>query len=289
MYTIQKKESEAINILRVIFTVMVVYIHSHVGAATILDQSQWVYGLEYVISESICRCAVPGFFLISAILLYRKPFLWKENLKKKIRGILIPYIVMNTFWILFFLITKKITVLSAFFNTSASDIYNWGIREWLNAYLGFDGLPVLGQTWFLRDLFVVNVLAVLLKKIIDKIPRLWIVIISLLWILNFEIPVFCISIRAVYFFSLGYYIVKYDIHVKEVKRIPSYILSIAYSDFSYNGYIYAYLHSKNVFHKFSWRHCTSSDDIARLAIAYKIGDIGKKHYWQFCVQRNIKI
>ena len=228
MYTLQKKESEAINMLRVIFTVMVVYIHSHVGAEKILDQSQWVYGLEYAISESICRCAVPGFFLISSILLYRRPFFWKNNLKKKIRGILIPYIIMNTFWILFFLIAKRITVFSAFFNTSASDIYNWGIREWLNAYLGFDGLPVLGQTWFLRDLFVVNVLAVLLKKIIDKIPKLWIVILSLLWIFNFEIPVFCISIRAVYFFSLGYYIVKYNIHVKEVKRIPSYILSIAY-------------------------------------------------------------
>ena len=79
-----------------------------------------------------------------------------------------------------------------------------------------------------EGLVVVNVLAVLLKKIIDKIPKLWIVILSLLWIFNFEIPVFCISIRAVYFFSLGYYIVKYNIHVKEVKRIPSYILSIAY-------------------------------------------------------------
>ena len=83
MYTLQKKESEAINMLRVIFTVMVVYIHSHVGAEKILDQSQWVYGLEYAISESICRCAVPGFFLISSILLYRRPFFWKNNLKRK--------------------------------------------------------------------------------------------------------------------------------------------------------------------------------------------------------------
>lgn len=228
MYTIEKDESKAINALRVIFTIMVVYIHSHVGAEKLMDQTHWLNVIEYLISEVICRCAVPGFFLISSIMLYRKPFRWKDNMKKKVQGILVPYILMNTVWVVFFLITKKIPALSEFFNTPASDIYNWTARGWINAYLGIDGLPMLGQTWFLRDLFVINILAVLLKKVIDKIPVLWIALLSLLWLVNYEIPIFCISIRSIYFFSLGYYVVKYDFHIRDIKKMKSSLITILF-------------------------------------------------------------
>jgi surface polysaccharide O-acyltransferase-like enzyme len=229
MYSISKEESRAINALRVIFTIMVVYIHSHVGAEKIINPTHWINTVEYLISEVVCRCAVPGFFLISAIMLYKKDFTWKDNVKKKTRGLLIPYVLMNSLWIVFFLITKKIPVLSGFFNTQASDIYNWSIRGWINAYLGIDSLPVLGQTWFLRDLFVINLLSVLLKKIIDRLPIIWISLLSIIWIINFEIPVFCISIRSIYFFSLGYYIVKYNVSMNSIRKISTQMIAIAFS------------------------------------------------------------
>ena len=70
----------------------------------------------------------------------------------------------------------------------------------------------------MRDLFVINLFAVVLKFIIDKIPRIWFIIISLLWLFNIEIPVLFISGSTLVFFSLGYYVVKYNIHFQDFTK-----------------------------------------------------------------------
>lgn len=89
---------------------MVLFIHSYTKTVSmnsgtiVLQVPGWLNTLKYVISESISKCAVPGFFVISAVLLYRKEFSWWENLKKKLRTLMIPYLIMNTFWVVFYFV-----------------------------------------------------------------------------------------------------------------------------------------------------------------------------------------
>lgn len=85
--------------------------------------------------------------------MFRKHIVWSHNIKKKLHTILIPYIIINTFWILLFALFSFIPSVAPFFEqyrlNSTEDI--------VGAYL--NGIPYYYPFWFLRDLFVMNIIA----------------------------------------------------------------------------------------------------------------------------------
>ncbi len=234
LYHIEKEESEKIQFLKLVFCIMVVFIHSYTtevglaGTVVTVNDSAWLEAVKYITSQIIARCAVPGFFLISAVLLYRKVFTWRENIKRKIQSLLVPYILLNTFWIAFFYVVSNIRILNIFFTNKLYRVSQWGIMEWTNAYLGMSGCPILYPLWFLRDLFVLNILAKAIKLVIDKFPKMWLGLIAAALIFNIESRMFFLSTEALAFFSLGYYIVKYDLHFKDLEKIPAVVVAFIY-------------------------------------------------------------
>ena len=98
----------------------------------LLEVPQWLWMIKYIISNVISIVAVPGFFIIASILLYRKPFGWKENVKKKIRTLIVPYFILNTMWILIFLICQSIPFLKIYFGREESLVVNWTWVQWSN-------------------------------------------------------------------------------------------------------------------------------------------------------------
>ena len=109
---------------------MVVYIHSKgtefhfAGKDVALDVPAWLETFKYLVSSAISSCAVPGFFFMAAIFLYRKPFSWKDNIQKKIHTLVIPYVILNTFWIAFYFCTQHISFLSVFFSKPENIVSN---------------------------------------------------------------------------------------------------------------------------------------------------------------------
>lgn len=107
-YILSGEDSTRINILKVWLTILVVFIHSYseeiymVGGNIVLEIPAWLDWFKYIISVVVARCAVPAFFFISAILLYKRDFVWKDNIKKKLKTLVVPYMLLNTFWILFY-------------------------------------------------------------------------------------------------------------------------------------------------------------------------------------------
>ena len=172
---ITEEESRRISILKVWLSVMVVFIHleneiSMVGSSA-MTLPGWLDTLEFMISRAIARCAIPAFFFLSAYLLYRKPFSWKQNIRKKIRSLLIPYLILNTFWILVFFAGQHIPFLSSYFSREETMVGNWGILDWIGAYFGSlsnDWCPLLYPLWFLRNLFILNLLAPAFKWFVRK-------------------------------------------------------------------------------------------------------------------------
>lgn len=98
-YIITADESQLIRIVKLICAVMVVFIHAMPAQNT--PEGALPITVRFVWIECICSCAVPMFFMFAGILLFRKPFLWKENLRKKVRTLLIPYLLISTFWFAF--------------------------------------------------------------------------------------------------------------------------------------------------------------------------------------------
>ena len=76
--------SQRIDILKVWLTVMVIFIHIYSetiklnSGNIVLDVPEWLSAVKWIVSQCICRCAVPAFFLISAFFLYRKPLCWNR-------------------------------------------------------------------------------------------------------------------------------------------------------------------------------------------------------------------
>lgn len=170
--------SKRVNICKVWFTVMVLFIHSYTRAVSmssgtiVLQIPRWLDTLKYVISESISKCAVPGFFAISAVLLYRKEFSWWENIKKKCRSLLIPYLIMNTFWVGFYFVCQQIPAVSDYFSNPENLVGSWNFSGWLRGYGVTVISPLLYPLWFLKYLFLMNVLSKVYLAVIKRLPVL---------------------------------------------------------------------------------------------------------------------
>ncbi len=231
MYAIDKKTSERIYILKGLLMVLVVLVHAYREEITFVDgnvqlrAAPWLEWGRYIVSQVVARAAVPAFFLISSVLLYRREFTWKQNMSKKVYTLLIPYVILNSCWILFFYFAQFFDFTLPYFVTPQSKIAEWGILGWLDAYFGnfIDEYPVLYPTWFLRDLLLLNAAATGIKKCVDAFPGITLAVIGCLWLLPFSIPFIGgteLSGQGVVFFVLGYYIVKYDLHMEQLDSVP---------------------------------------------------------------------
>lgn len=224
-YQISKEESDRIQFLRLVFSVMVVFIHSYTEEVNFADTvigvegAVWMKIFTFVISAAISGCAVPGFFMISAVLLYRKQFSWRQNVKRKARSLLVPYFILNTFWIAIFFCVSEIPALRIFFASKLYRVSQWEIMDWVEAYLGMNRPPMLYPLWFVRDLFVLNVIAKALKLLIDRFPRICLAFIVTALVFNIQTRMFFLSTNAIAFFSLGYYVVKYNLHFRDLDKI----------------------------------------------------------------------
>lgn len=169
-FQITREQSKRLNILKLLFALFVVYIHCNPTKAKLseeilfVEMPKWFSILQYAISEIIPRCSVFGFFLMASLLLYRKEFSWSENIKKKSKSLLIPYLIMNTLWIVLFAVFQKIPQTMSFFANQNNLVANFDLFRWLQAYGIGEFYPFLYPLWFIRNLFILNLLAPPNKK-----------------------------------------------------------------------------------------------------------------------------
>ena len=219
MYYINKQLSERIKIIKVICTFMVIYIHANSSTVTLSDSRAvndfpyWYQILRYIISECFSRIAVPCFFVISSILLHSKTFTWTNNIKKKIKNLLVPYIIFISLYIMIFFVAQSIPFTSIYFSNADNIIRNWGVLEWVDAYIGKinRNVPFNVALWFVRDLFVLNILSIPIQRVVNKYPKHVFLLIVIIWIYNWPTPV--VDNQAIVFWVLGILIIKYNYRI----------------------------------------------------------------------------
>jgi hypothetical protein len=134
--------------------------------------------------------------------------------------------------IAFFFIAQSFTFTKRFFATII--IRNFTIMDWIQAFVGkFNAIenptlhpPFVGQFWFLRDLIILNIVFLGVKRIIDKFPVGTFVLLFILWPSNPNI--YILNTGALFYFSLGYYIVKYNLDYKHIDNIKINDLALMY-------------------------------------------------------------
>ena len=194
--------------------VMVVFIHSSALPELPFDLEvpKYMEICKDIITNSVCAIAVPGFFFISGLLLFSKDFKWIDNMKKKVRSILLPYFIVNSFWILFFKVMQSIRITAPYFSGENYQIA--GMQGIVRAYCA--PIPLYYPFWFLRDLFILNILAGIIRRMIDKLPILSIIILIFIGFDIIKVP-FLVSNSSLYMFAAGRYAVKYWNRMKILK------------------------------------------------------------------------
>ncbi len=238
MYEINSKESQTINYLRAVFIILVIYIHTWVytskgyvnfGDGNLnLDTPVWLWNFEYTFSVIIARCATPGFFLLSSLLLFRKDFHYRDNILKRVRTLCIPWFIVTTFWILFYAIVQRIPAVAPFFSNEKTIIANWSVFNYIDAYLGITGDPLVYPLWFLQNLLFLNIISKPIKYIIDHIPWIFLFLLLALYLSPLEQLLFCLQKAGLFWFCIGYYLVKYNIRIKDIEKLKAIPLTIAY-------------------------------------------------------------
>jgi fucose 4-O-acetylase-like acetyltransferase len=174
--------------------------------------------------------AVPLFFLISGFLLYMKNPKYIENLKKKCQTILLPYILWAILVMIFLFVAQSFNFTKQYFANII--IRNFKPIDFIDAFIGkFTAAreyqyPLVFQFWFLRDLFILNLLFAIIRKIVDFCPGGTFVLFFILWVSG--INIYVVNTGALFFFTLGYYIVKYNLNYRHLDNIRTLDMVVMY-------------------------------------------------------------
>jgi fucose 4-O-acetylase-like acetyltransferase len=235
---IDENLSKRIHSLRFLLIVFVVFIHGGVIDTNVnFSDGIQTFDVPFYVSkiqeftDAITCVAVPLFFLISGYLLYMKEPKFFENLKKKSRNILLPYVLWAILVILFLFTAQSFSFTKPYFASLV--VRNFSPMDWIGAFIGHfgkfgepSGHPLVFQFWFIRDLFILNLLFVIIKKTVDLCPGGTLALFFILWIGG--INIYVVNTIALFFFTLGYYIVKYHINYKHLDNLKTLDMAVMY-------------------------------------------------------------
>ncbi len=218
--------SKTITKLRLPLAVMVVFIHSFGYQPYNINWSH-LSGMDFynlvriACSHVIPHIAVPAFFLISGYLFFAKAKsvdwnFYKIQWKKRIRTLLVPYLIWNVIALFFDIIYRmregSWTEVSEYAVSNCTLRIFWDINNW-----GGNFHNIFGQTiptfsgpynfplWYLKYLILVVAMTPLLYWLIQKTKGFFVDVIGVIWLLNINIMLSHGFVDALFFFSLGAY------------------------------------------------------------------------------------
>lgn len=250
------QSSKTIELLRFPLAVMVVFIHSFgnlkeidiTDLQTIPITGDDIYNyLRICMSLVLPNIAVPTFFIISGYLFFVNLSQWNwrnyiTKMRKRSATIVLPYFIWNiiallcslTIFIIGNIIHHRGFAILEFFEKYRwwnifydSHIMHNTYPNWLMQQIGMTA-PINTPLWFLRDLFVVMLLAPLLYLLIKQTKGYILIFFVFCFISDIWFNVSGLSIMSVLFFSVGATMAIYRkdiILTVQRARMLSYIIS----------------------------------------------------------------
>ncbi|MDR0606256.1 MAG: acyltransferase, partial [Bacteroidales bacterium] len=221
--------SDKIKVLSLVSILIVLCIHSGFHAYEIegMRLNEYVQG---AISEMIGRCAVPLFYIISGYLFfYEIPnglHSIFEKQKKRMRTLLIPYIIASVFFVFFCVLVTIVPGTAQFINSSILPLFenNLGNIFYNIFYDAGTGMPIAAQLWFLRDLILLVILSPIWYLLYKYLRWYWVIgVFALNYLSLNHFPVY-----PLFWFGLGGALVSTNIFNWNIKSYKISILLVTF-------------------------------------------------------------
>lgn len=196
--------SDKLKVLSLISILFVLYIHSGFHSNEI-EGMIWNYRCQEFISGMLGRCAVPLFYVISGYLFFLKaPDGVKSiyaKIQKRIRTLLIPYIIGCLFFVLFGVMIAITPGISKYVNGSVMPLFSEPFHQIICSifYASGSGTPYAFQLWFLRDLILIVATSPIWYFLLKHLR--WFLIVSCFGLTYLHIPF--VPFFALFWFLLG--------------------------------------------------------------------------------------
>lgn len=166
---VSKYDSNKIKVLSFISIIFVIYIHS-----------PYIEGKSYPVVSNIQSFvtdfglsifAVPLFFFISGFLFFKNIAKCKDcfqNIKKRLRTLLLPYIIWNVVFVTWYVVMALVPTLSSYVNSDISSRISLADPLGTLSFLFVE--PAGFHLWFLRDLMLFVLISPLLYFGLKKCP-----------------------------------------------------------------------------------------------------------------------
>ncbi|WP_134500575.1 acyltransferase family protein [Microvirga pakistanensis] len=212
----EERHRDAINFLRLLLVIGLVFLHygnfpgsvtSPFDGFTGFDKEHALATFVNIYFVYLFYSSVPLLGAISGYLFFRNwrpgiEFYWKR-IRSRTFSILLPMISWCAIVLVVFFVIRMISPNSGFLilidNYNLDDL---GFTQLVNALAGITRRPVNFQFWFLRDLFLTVLCTPLLGLILRRIPYIGLAAIGLIWLFDFDVPVFFRN-DVLFFFYLG--------------------------------------------------------------------------------------
>lgn len=196
--------SDKLRVLSLISILFVLYIHSGFHSDEI-EEMIWNYRCQEFISGMLGRCAVPLFYVISGYLFFLKvPDGMKSiyaKIQKRIRTLLIPYIIGCLFFVLFGVMIAITPGISKYVNGSVMPLFSEPFYQIICSvfYDSGSGTPCAFQLWFLRDLILIVATSPIWYLLLKHLR--WIFVITSFGLTYIQLPF--VPFFALFWFLLG--------------------------------------------------------------------------------------
>ncbi len=219
MEPVSEKLSCKFKNMAIVCAILVVFIHMSLDDIK-PGEVLWVFNM--VIRHGIAPIGVPFFFLASGYFLaghIGEEGWWKREVRKRVRTLLVPFILWNGIFLLYNVCLASVADLVAHraFGTSLGFV-----KSPVHFLLGFYPLevPALGLMWYIRMLLLLVLLSPAIVWALKRFPRMFILGawgLSIFAVLGFGFDPgirFLFSPEGVTYFSLGIFLRWHPVHVE---------------------------------------------------------------------------
>lgn len=184
------------------FSLLVIWVHSYNAALYLGDTSlaaDMVSRIERGLGEGVGQIAVPGFFMISGYLFYRN-CTWDKiasKLKRRVRSVLVPYIVWNFLYYLGYVIASRLPWLG---QVVGKGVIPFNLLAAVDAIIHYTYNYVF---WYLFQLVLLILLAPVLYPVL-RMKGSRVVLFAFLWVcvaLDIRLPY--VNADALIYYSTG--------------------------------------------------------------------------------------